>query len=562
MSNAVSSAVPEELFRYADTGVSIGHRLIAEARPLGYALEHFTATCREPYINDASINVDASLADELRAYGQNAIAADELVRDVGRNFQAADTGHVGSTVSALVVPDLLPDWEDLGDRLVDYGQWLLAQGSHLAWEALQHIQPVISGVVERVRSFRDSVRESVRDWWRRADAWQQRMWEKLKSFESPLLKYIPEGLQDFFRSAQRTAMNYLEWAFKNDANLIWGFVWGEPLFDEVWGAGAVAFIGDFLGGLIFWSDIRDIYKYGFFKPFILGEGSFPENLPYVIIAAVGLIPWAGDVLKLFKRPLARLLDPLFEKILKEIAERIVKRKLAKLVEAEVAERLVKELGTQEAERLVKQLLEGGLSPRQIQNLVEELGANEVKRLSDMPGVGAQGLKRLLDAGVSPQRIRQIIQDIENSRGRVGEYTNEIQWRIHPTPARPAGPGYWGVRDPQPNPRVDAYERRVNPNNESYYLPRPGGGFAQFENITGTTLQDGKLIMKRPSYYDYDQLPPFARAGILDEARRQVEAASAQGFSVEWLVSDEEVVEKLQQLFREEGIDITVTYLPE
>ena len=41
-------------------------------------------------------------------------------------------------------------------------------------------------LIEDVRSFRDSVRERVRDWWRRVDAWQQRMWEKLKSFESPL----------------------------------------------------------------------------------------------------------------------------------------------------------------------------------------------------------------------------------------------------------------------------------------------------------------------------------------------------------------------------------------
>src|SRR5690242_16315240 len=112
MSSAVSSAIPEELFRYADIGVSIGHRLMAEAQPLGHALEHFTAMCREPYINDAGVKVDASLAEELRAYARRAIEADEVVRNVGRSFQAADTGHIGSSVSLALSANVSPEQVD------------------------------------------------------------------------------------------------------------------------------------------------------------------------------------------------------------------------------------------------------------------------------------------------------------------------------------------------------------------------------------------------------------------------------------------------------------------
>ena len=65
------------------------------------------------------------------------------------------------------------------------------------------------------------------------------------------------------------------------------------------------------------------------------------------------------------------------------------------------------------------------------------------------------------------------------------------------PARPAGPGYWGKRTPQGKPRVDAYERKINPNDESYYLPHPKGGLVQFENVIKGALEDGKLVEKPP-----------------------------------------------------------------
>ncbi len=98
--------------------------------------------------------------------------------------------------------------------------------------------------------------------------------------------------------------------------------------------------------------------------------------------------------------------------------------------------------------------------------------------------------------------------------------------------------FWGRRTPQPNPRVNAYELKINPNNESIFLTHPNGGLVQFENLVGTTVvQDGKLVMSAKSAYHVADMPPFAAKAALAEARRQVEAASKVGLNVEWLVSD-------------------------
>ena len=37
-------------------------------------------------------------------------------------------------------------------------------------------------------------------------------------------------------------------------------------------------------------------------------------------------------------------------------------------------------------------------------------------------------------------------------------------------------GFFGRRTKQADTRVDAYELKINPNNESFYLPHPDGGF--------------------------------------------------------------------------------------
>jgi hypothetical protein len=145
----------------------------------------------------------------------------------------------------------------------------------------------------------------------------------------------------------------------------------------------------------------------------------------------------------------------------------------------------------------------------------------------------------------------------------GEYSQKIQWGIYDDiDVRPEGKGYFGTRIPQSNPRVDAYELKINPNNESYYLPHPDGGYVQFENMVNDVAQDGKLIIKQGSFYHVNDLPKFAENRVLFEAERQVEAAMNAGYTVEWLVSDPKAVIQLTELFQEYNINIVVTFFPE
>lgn len=87
-----------------------------------------------------------------------------------------------------------------------------------------------------------------------------------------------------------------------------------------------------------------------------------------------------------------------------------------------------------------------------------------------------------------------------------KYTTKIKWGINDIEARPFGKGFLGKRIPQKNTRVDDFELKINPNNESFYLPHPNGGYVQFENLAGDIVQDGKLIIKQKSFYYVEDLP--------------------------------------------------------
>ena len=50
--------------------------------------------------------------------------------------------------------------------------------------------------------------------------------------------------------------------------------------------------------------------------------------------------------------------------------------------------------------------------------------------------------------------------------------------------------------------------------------------------------------------------------VLEEARRQIDAAGAADYKVEWLVSDESAVNQLTEFFKEHNVDIIVTFYPE
>jgi hypothetical protein len=146
---------------------------------------------------------------------------------------------------------------------------------------------------------------------------------------------------------------------------------------------------------------------------------------------------------------------------------------------------------------------------------------------------------------------------------VGTYTTKIKWGVLDIDVRPFGKGYWGKRVSQTNPRVDMYELKINPNNESFYLPHPDGGFVQFENVVNTTVQDGKLIMDKSSIYYVAEKPDFLNiSSVLEPAQRQLSAAKSVGYKVEWLVSDEKAVQQLTQYFKDKNIDITVKLLKE
>ena len=187
------------------------------------------------------------------------------------------------------------------------------------------------------------------------------------------------------------------------------------------------------------------------------------------------------------------------------------------------------------------------------NVFEEVG-EEIRRYAEdlLEGKGAR--QENIDRGGEGS-----YDGIEGS----GNYkTKNIKWGIQNIEDRQEGAGFWGKRIEQRNPRVNRYELKINPNNESYYLPHPNGGYVQFENMVNFTVQDGKLIMKKKSFYHVNDMPDFAKNKVLGEARRQVEAAKLASYKVEWLISDQDAVRQIKNLFKKENMDIKVIYYPE
>ena len=210
---------------------------------------------------------------------------------------------------------------------------------------------------------------------------------------------------------------------------------------------------------------------------------------------------------------------------------------------------------------------------------ENIGAISLSVIAFIPGVGdavkslkylkrlkiVRKLKLFKKADVVVEGAGKHLDDIAGGAGGISskQYTEKIKWGIHDNiDARPYGKGFFGKRIEQKNPRVDAYELKINPNNESFYLEHPNGGFVQFENAVGEVAQDGKLIMQSRSFYHVDDMPDFAKNKVLQEATRQLEAANKAGYKVEWLVSEEKALEQLERFFKSNNIDITVKYFPE
>ena len=161
-------------------------------------------------------------------------------------------------------------------------------------------------------------------------------------------------------------------------------------------------------------------------------------------------------------------------------------------------------------------------------------------------------------------INELLENKSENTGKfaTGQYTQKIKWGILDISVRPEGKGFFGERIQQTNPRVDAYELKINPNNESYYLKHPKGGFVQYENMVNNTVVDGKLIMQQKSFYHVNDLPEFAKNKVLQEATRQVNAANNVGYTVEWFISDPKAVSQLTEFFKLNNLSIVVKYFPE
>lgn len=168
-------------------------------------------------------------------------------------------------------------------------------------------------------------------------------------------------------------------------NLCTGFLWGEAISED-YGGKWFAFAGDVIAGLVVFGDLRDIFKWGLWKPFIMGEGWTNENWLMIGLAVIGLIPLLGDIGKGVVKYGKTLTRAAAERLVKELGPTL-------------AERLVKELGEKGAIKLVEDLgadvvrkLVQHVAPSTVKALVDELGPNLVKRWADH----APSLRRMLD----------------------------------------------------------------------------------------------------------------------------------------------------------------------
>ncbi|WP_446399410.1 hypothetical protein [Coleofasciculus sp. C1-SOL-03] len=267
------------------------------------------------------------------------------------------------------------------DQTVQQMQGGLQQGLSNVTDSLNEGQAAFQtskdrGVSQASNSMEQAAQEADKSWW-----------EEALSAIGSFLSDLWDGIVGVFEAIG----DALLWVGKQLVNLVWGFIWGEVVFDDVWGAEVVAFIGDFIAGVLIIGDIRDIVKWGFIKPVLFGEGYSTENWLMIGIAAFGLIPLIGDAGKvvkgikaLLKGGAKQIAQELAEKLGKEIADRLLKE-----FTEEVAERLLKELGPELLKDLVEQLGE-----RTLKELVEQFGEAGVKELAETLGVN--GLKELID----------------------------------------------------------------------------------------------------------------------------------------------------------------------
>lgn len=263
----------------------------------------------------------------------------------------------------------------------------------------------------------------------------------------------------------------------------------------------------------------------------------------LLLTAIGCVPYAGDVVKAGCKAIIKGADDIVLKILRKLDADDV-QKAFKILRSKFTSSI------DDASAMVNKWIEKAGNSKYGSKINEVLtGANEnLRKASDLV------TSKIDEFG---EKIFGNGKFIKNTI-----YPKKIKWGIHEIDVRPEGKGFWGKRIKQADPRVEAFELKINPNNESYYLPHPQGGYVQFENMINSTVQDGKLILNKKSFYHVDDMPDFAKNKILQEAQRQIDSAILANYKVEWLISDKSAVEQLKKLFEKNNIKIEIKFFPE
>jgi len=160
-----------------------------------------------------------------------------------------------------------------------------------------------------------------------------------------------------------------------------------------------------------------------------------------------------------------------------------------------------------------------ISPEKLENIIRLVPDNEVDevmanlhKLKDTPdfehlisNTPEEVISVIKKSDVNSENLSIFAKETGNL---VGKYTTKIKWGTREIDVRPFGDkGYWGKRVSQTNSRVDAFELKINPNNESFYVWNPNKKrFVQFENISPNSLQDGKCVLQanKSIYRVYDR----------------------------------------------------------
>jgi hypothetical protein len=267
----------------------------------------------------------------------------------------------------------------------------------------------------------DAAKEAIKPWWRKLLEW---VWGALKGL---FWAYVDLWV----------------WQVQTMANIVWGFIWGEAVFPDAWGAGVVVFVADLAAGVLVIGDIRDVLKWGLINPFIRGQGWSWLNTLMLGASLFGIIPLIGDVTKAgakagIKALVKTLGKELTERLLREIGEEALER-LLKEVGEETLEKLARELGEEGFARLVKELgeetfkelaqklgpdllakLAKGLPPEMLKEAAQKLGAEVLKETAERLGaaalkdvithIGTDALKELLER-VGAAGVKDLLDNI-------------------------------------------------------------------------------------------------------------------------------------------------------